>query len=403
MSSADEREDEIDNTTNKSNDWSGFRKEFIKNIIMLVVIALVGALFLVHTGGQLFLSKEDLLNLKQNDIDLFKAIMEVQSQKMGGIDDTKAPYTDVGSTEDDAFFSLKKWAFPYKNYFNENEEWEFDGGNWDEAKPVLHTCGVALQKSFSGSYSTGRFIIESLRKFGFDQGKKSRKLKKSFLPSILFWVFGCLVTIFVNRGMFLYGSMSVIIMAAIQFITGTLTIFNIPDPPEPPKEKEEEKEPDPLERAQEATKEMMYLAGPAGQTQVALEKSGAGAVLTSAATTIKDGIVAIVAAIIWFLKRALKSLFLFFFITIVVMGVGAPINAIWQTLMFMGWYFGPLFDDASRKLMFQYIGKQKYLIALISYFIVLGASVNNLHNWNPKYMYISGILIFLLILFGKIK
>ena len=148
---------------------------------------------------------------------------------------------------------------------------------------------------------------------------------------------------------------------------------------------------------------MMYLAGPAGQTQVALEKSGAGAVLTSAATTIKDGIVAIVAAIIWFLKRALKSLFLFFFITIVVIGVGAPINAIWQTLMFLGWYFGPIFDDASRKLMFQYIGKQKYLIALLSYFIVLGASVNNLHNWNPKYMYISGILIFLLILFGKIK
>ena len=119
MATVDEKEDENDNQSTKTNDWDGFRKELIKYLTYIIAISLVGGLFLVHAGGNLFLSREDLENIKKNNPDLFEVVNNIKSSPIGALNPEKAPYTKVGEDpDDDAFFSLKKWAFPYKNFFN---------------------------------------------------------------------------------------------------------------------------------------------------------------------------------------------------------------------------------------------------------------------------------------------
>ena len=57
MSFVDDKEDENDNQSTKTNDWEGFRKELVNHIRNVVVVVIVGGLFLVHVGGNLFLSE----------------------------------------------------------------------------------------------------------------------------------------------------------------------------------------------------------------------------------------------------------------------------------------------------------------------------------------------------------
>ena len=135
MTTVDEKEDENDNQSTKTNDWDGFRKELTKYLTYIIAFSLVGGLFLVHSGGNLFLSREDLENIKKNNPDLFEVVNNIKSSPIGALNPEKAPYTKVGEDpDDDAFFSLKKWAFPYKNFFNKHEEWEFKKDNWDDTK-----------------------------------------------------------------------------------------------------------------------------------------------------------------------------------------------------------------------------------------------------------------------------
>ncbi len=435
MATVDEKEDENDNQSSKTNDWGGFRKELTKYLTYIIVFSLVGGLFLVHAGGNLFLSREDLENIKKNNPDLFEIVNNIKSSPLGALNPEKAPYTKVGEDpDDDAFFSLKKWAFPYKNFFNKHEEWEFKKDNWDEAKPVLFTCGQVLERMFSGSYSTGRWITESLRSWGNKEAVKARALKgKSIMPTVLFWVMGLFITLFLYYGIWIYALGSIIFYAILNFIFGALNIVNIPDPPAKKTDAEIE-----LEKAMKkstqsggADKEVgifgdaeaVKALGKAAEgvadkadnivdknvdkaaTYPAdlLKKTGASAAFTSAVITVKDVIVGFFVAIIWFIKRVLKICCVGLFTYVSAM-IGSMVNSIWQPLMFIGWFIiGPLFNDGQRKLLSQYIQKQKWNIALLVYISVLMSSYNNLQDMHPEYMVVGGVIVLLLILFGKIQ
>ena len=458
MSSVDDKEDENDNQSTKTNDWEGFRKELVNHIRNVVVVVIVGGLFLVHVGGNLFLSDDDISNLKKNDPKLYEVVKNVESTPFSAIDPTKAPYTHVNSNElDDAFFTTQKWTFPYKNFFNEKLDWEFKKDNWDTAKPVLHTCGVQLEKMFSGSYSTGRWLLESLRNFGNKQGKAYKKVGKGLMPTLLFWFFGVIVSLFLYYGIWHYAIFSIIVYSVINFIFNTLKIFNIPDPPvkKTPAEIEMEKAmkkatqsggqaalPDTTANAAAAGTQTTQAANPsAGQgvgifgdaeavkalgeasVKVAkeadnivdknvdkaatypadlLKKTGAAAAASSAVIAIKDAVMGIIYAIFWFFKRLFKTIFLLIF-TYIATGLGCLINAIWQPAMFIGWFLGPLFDDAERKVLFQYMGKQKYIVAFAIYLSILSSCYNNLHSWNPTYMAVAGIIVLIMAIFGVIQ
>jgi hypothetical protein len=459
MATVDEKEDENDNQSTKTNDWDGFRKELIKYLTYIIVFSLVGGLFLVHAGGNLFLSREDLENIKRNNPDLFELVNNIKSSPIGALNPEKAPYTKVGEDpDDDAFFSLKKWAFPYKNFFNKHEKWEFKKDNWDEAKPVLFTCGQILERMFSGSYSTGRWITESLRSWGNKEGIKARTLKgKSIMPTVIFWVMGLFVTLFLYYGIWFYALGSIIFYATLNFIFGALNIVNIPDPPAKKTEAEIELEKamkkatqtggaDPVATANNAASsgtQTAQAANPSAGQGVGifgdaeavkalgkaaegvadkadnivdknvdkaatypadlLKKTGASAAFTSAVITVKDMIVGFFVAIIWFIKRVLKICCVGLFTYVSAM-IGSMVNSIWQPFMFIGWFLlGPIFNDGQRKLLSQYIQKQKWNIALLVYISVLMSSYNNLQDMHPEYMVVGGVIVLLLILFGKIQ
>ena len=442
MATVDEKEDENDNQSNKTNDWGGFRKELTKYLTYIIVFSLVGGLFLVHAGGNLFLSREDLENIKKNNPDLFEVVNNIKSSPIGALNPEKAPYTKVGEDpDDDAFFSLKKWAFPYKNFFNKHEEWEFKKDNWDEAKPVLFTCGQVLERMFSGSYSTGRWITESLRSWGNKEAVKARALKgKSIMPTVLFWVMGLFVTLFLYYGIWIYALGSIVFYAILNFIFGAINIVNIPDPPAPPSEKNSKDTDsgqsggaeggDGMSPAQWAAaanavnsvvdksvdKTITAAADAAGPGAVAkgmgsmVEETGIGSglsaigeTITSIGRQIKAGFIILFAALFWFIKRLLKIACVGLFTYVSAM-IGSMVNSIWQPLMFIGWFIiGPLFNDGQRKLLSQYIQKQKWNIALLTYISILMACYNNLEDMHPEYMIIGGVIVLALILFGKIQ
>ena len=438
MATVDEKEDENNNQSTKTNDWNGFRKELTKYLTYIIVFSLVGGLFLVHAGGNLFLSREDLENIKRNNPDLFEVVNNIKSSSIGGINPEKAPYTKVGQDpNDDAFFSLKKWAFPYKNFFNKNEEWEFKKDNWDEAKPVLFTCGQILERMFSGSYSTGRWITESLRSWGNKEAIKARALKgKSIMPTVIFWVMGFLITLFLYYGIWIYALGSIIFYAILNFVFGAINIVNIPDPPAPKESNTETGQSggadggDGMSPAQWAAaanavnsvvdksvdKTITAAADAAGPGAVAkgmgsmVEETGLGSglssigeTITSVGSQIKAGFIIIIVSIIWFIKRILKLACVGGFTYLSAM-IGSMVNSVWQPLMFIGWFLiGPIFNDGQRKLLSQYIQKQKWNIALLTYISVLMASYNNLQDMHPEYMVTGGVIVLLLILFGKIQ
>ena len=393
---------------------------------------------MVHAGGNLFLSREDLENIKRNNPDLFEVVNNIKSSSIGGINPEKAPYTKVGQDpNDDAFFSLKKWAFPYKNFFNKNEEWEFKKDNWDEAKPVLFTCGQILERMFSGSYSTGRWITESLRSWGNKEAIKARALKgKSIMPTVIFWVMGFLITLFLYYGIWIYALGSIIFYAILNFVFGAINIVNIPDPPAPKESNTETGQSggadggDGMSPAQWAAaanavnsvvdksvdKTITAAADAAGPGAVAkgmgsmVEETGLGSglssigeTITSVGSQIKAGFIIIIVSIIWFIKRILKLACVGGFTYLSAM-IGSMVNSVWQPLMFIGWFLiGPIFNDGQRKLLSQYIQKQKWNIALLTYISVLMASYNNLQDMHPEYMVTGGVIVLLLILFGKIQ
>tara|TARA_Y100000991_G_scaffold212194_1_gene195853 strand:- start:61 stop:1431 length:1371 start_codon:yes stop_codon:yes gene_type:complete len=456
MSSVDDKEDENDNKSSKGNDWESFRKDIVNYLTYIIAFSLVGGLFLVHVGGNLFLSKDDLSNIQKNNPNLHDIINKIKSIPMQGIDQEKAPYTRVGDDpDDDAFFSLHKWAFPYKNFFNENPEWEFKKDNWEEAKPIMYICGKTLEKMFSGSYSTGRWLIETIRKWGNKEAINARSLNgKSIMPTVLFWFMGITLTIFLYYGIWHYSLFSVIIFAILNFIFGTLEIFNLPDPPVKKSQAEIEMEKamkkatqsggaDPVGTNTTATNSAVAanpaanpapvgILGDASAIQALgkaaegvadkadnivdknvdkaatypadlLKKTGATAAASSAIIAIKDTVMGIIYGIFWFFKRLFKTFVLAGF-TWLMAAIGSMINAIWQPLMFIGWFIiGPIFNDGQRKLLSQYIQKQKWNIALLVYISILMSCYNNLQGMHPEYMVVGGVIILCLILFGKIK
>lgn len=497
--SVDKKEDEKSNRANKKNDWNGFKKDILKSLKTMIIVVIVGGLFLVHTGGYLFLSKENLKNLKKNDEDLFDAVLEVKSTEMGGTDVELAPYTIEGSIEDDepqsgggddddddeeegeGFFSLKKWAFPYKNPFNKDPSWKFneDEPNFDTAKPVVWQFGTVLQKSFAGSYAIGRMAIETLRVFGYGEAKKSKKLDgKSLTPSLLFWGMGYLVSYILQQGIWLYALFSVMILGYIYFVLGAIEIYKVPDPPEEEEEEGEEGEGGAAGENSSSNKGLGGLPGglaataalgstgkiPGGLNNPADALKGnikgkiptapkvtnpvdAAAAATNAATgapaqkggeskqqdsldnliekapevagpavvaqqlsnpytagaeAVWDAVKAVCAAIIYFGKRFLKIYVLFLY-TMILTGSGGAFNGIWQPVSFIGWYLTPLFDQASRTIFFEYVNKQKWIIAILLYIIFVKAAVTNLGAWSPTYMYIAGVIILILALIGIIQ
>lgn len=416
MSSADEREDEKDNKSNKKNNWKEFRKEIITGVRDVLLVTVFGSIFLYIVGDKLFIYSDEMKNIKENNEILFDAIHELESQPFGALDTKKAPYTRVNSNEkDDSFFTTSRWSFPYKNILNEKSEWEFNmkEPNWETAKPVLYLAGDLLEKMFSGSYGTGRWIMESVRKFGNKQAVKSNKTNSKFMPSMLLWVFGLIIYIVLTQGIWFYSSFSVMISGVIYLIFNIIKIFNIPDPPkpkDPEKDKKKDKEPPSdaekaAKAAREATKiaqEAMFDMTPAGQTAKAAEKSGLSSTIKTVGVSIKDGIIAIISAIWWTIKRLFKSWVLFVFYGIF-SSIGGAVNSIWQPSMLIGWLLSPLFDDGPRKLILHYIGKQKIILAILFYLIFLKACVNNLHNYNPTYIGVAGVIVLLMVIFGIIK
>ena len=139
------------------------------------------------------------------------------------------------------------------------------------------------------------------------------------------------------------------------------------------------------------------------ETGIGSGLSAIGETITSVGKQIKAGFVMLFAALIWFIKRLLKIACVGGFTYISAM-IGSMVNSIWQPLMFIGWFIiGPLFNDGQRKLLSQYIQKQKWNIALLTYISILMACYNNLEDMHPEYMIIGGIIVLALVLFGKIQ
>jgi len=425
-STVDQKEDEKnkENTTEENN-WSGFKSELISGLTAIVTISILGSLFLLHTGGNLYLTKDKLNNIKKNNETLWEDIMKVKSEKMEGINIEKSPYTSVGSNpEEEAFFSLKNYAFPYRNFFNKHKEWKFNDKepNFDTAKPVLYTCGTQLEKTFSGSWSTGRYMYETLRKICNGQAEKAKKYESFGIPTMLFWVFGIIMGLFMKYGIWLYSMFSVVVFSVIYLVFHIIDIFNIQDPPTPiKKEKPSESQSggadNPSVEEINATfqgvnnviKEGVAQAAGPGAVADGIEKTGIGKGLSAIGQAIsysfklmKDGMVMIFAAIIWFLKRAMKSAALGAFTYLVTM-IAFMTNGIIQPVMFIGWFLTPLFDNASRKIIFEYINRQRGPIALVLYIILLKSCYNNLHEYHPEYIAIAGLLVLMGIFAGYVK
>jgi hypothetical protein len=417
-STVDQKEDEKNKeNTNEENNWSGFKSELISGLTTIVTISILGSLFLLHTGGNLYLTKEKLNNIKKNNETLWEDIMKVKSEKMEGINIEKTPYTSVGSNpEEEAFFSLKNYAFPYRNFFNKHKEWKFNDKepNFKTAKPVLYTCGSQLEKTFSGSWSTGRYMYEAIRKICNGQAEKAKKYESFGIPIMLFWGFGIIMGLFMKYGIWLYAGFSVIVFSLIYLVFHIIDIFNIPDPPVP-KEKEapSKVEPPPpmdpvtaaAKASADAASETAFNMTPFGQAK----KAGFGAAMSSIGssisycfTMIKDGIVMMFAALIWFLKRAMKSAALGAFTYLITM-IAFMTNGIIQPVMFIGWFLTPLFDTASRKIIFEYINRQRGPIALILYILLVKSCYNNLHEYHPEYIAIAGLLVLIGVFAGYVK
>jgi hypothetical protein len=414
-STVDQKEDEKNKeNTNEKNNWSGFKSELISGLTSIITISILGSLFLLHTGGNLYLTKDKLSNIKKNNETLWEDIMNVTSEKMEGINIEKTPYTSVGSDpEEEAFFSLKNYAFPYKNFFNKQKEWKFNDKepNFKTAKPVLYTCGSQLEKTFSGSWSTGRYMFEAIRKIFKGQAEKANKYESFSIPTMLFWFFGIVMGLFLKYGIWLYGTFSVLVFSVIYLVFHIIDIFNIPDPPKPPiKEAPVKVEPppppkDPATAAAEAASKTAFDMTPFGQAK----KAGLGAAMSSIGSTItygikivKDGIVMLFAAIIWFLKRALKSFVLVMFTQLVTF-LAMMTNGIIQPVMFIGWFLTPIFDIASRKIILEYINRQRGPIALLLYILLIKSYYNNLHDFYPEYTLVAGLLVLIGVFAGYIK
>ena len=65
-STVDQIEDEKNKeNTNEKNNWSGFKSELISGLTSIITISILGSLFLLHTGGNLYLTNDKLNNIKK--------------------------------------------------------------------------------------------------------------------------------------------------------------------------------------------------------------------------------------------------------------------------------------------------------------------------------------------------
>ena len=402
-----------DKSTTKKNNWSKFKSELISGLTTIAGVCILGGLFLVHTGGHLYLTQKKLNHIKENNKDLWNDIMNITSEKMEGIDIEKTPYTDKCSDpSEESIFSLKNYGFPYKNFFNKHKDWKFNKNipKWyEKQKPVLYTLGAQLEKTVSGSWSTGRYLFESIRKICYEKAKESKKEESFLIPSMFFWIFGILAYFFYHI-VPIYSTMSVIVFSMIYLVFHIIDIFNMPDPPKPPAKEESTKaEPPPVPKspavvAAEQAAETAQNMTPPGMVKKAFGPgmSAIGSTFTAGFRMIKDGCVTLFAAVIWFLKRALKSWGLLMFTQLISM-LASVANGVIQPVYFVFWFISPLFNKSTRTIFVENILRQKGPIALLLYTLILMSMINNLHDWYPEYMGPAGGIILLSILFGYLK
>lgn len=430
MSSATENtvDQKEDKSTTKKNNWSKFKSELISGLTTIAGVCILGGLFLVHTGGHLYLTQKKLNHIKENNKDLWNDIMNITSEKMEGIDIEKTPYTDKCSDpSEESIFSLKNYGFPYKNFFNKHKDWKFNKNipKWyEKQKPVLYTLGAQLEKTVSGSWSTGRYLFESIRKICYEKAKESKKEESFLIPSMFFWIFGILAYFFYHI-VPIYSTMSVIVFSMIYLVFHIIDIFNMPDPPKTPAKKEPLKsqsggDSDRVEEIKamgdavnSVIKEgVSQAAGPGAVAEGAgmmVEKTGVGKGISAIGSSInycfklmKEGIIMLFAAVIWFLKRALKSWGLLMFTQLISM-LASVANGVIQPVYFVFWFISPLFNKSTRTIFVENILRQKGPIALLLYTVILMSMINNLHDWYPEYMGPAGGIILLSILFGYLK